>query len=167
MTATTIDRPVVQRAVQRVDRPVARPVQARTAGRGSRVTIAVASPVTAPLTASRAPRPVDPAALAPELVGERAGVRLTRRGRLVVVLGLAVLLFAAFSLGRVGAEGSTSDAPQLRTVVVAPGDTLWGVASELAEGEDPRPVVEQIRRLNDLASGELRAGQQLVLPAAG
>ena len=96
-----------------------------------------------------------------------AGLRLTRRGRAVVVAALAVLLFAAFSLGRVGAEGSTSAAPQTRTAVVAPGDTLWSVAQELAPGRDPRPVVEQLRRLNDLDGGGLRAGQLLVLPAAG
>ena len=91
--------------------------------------------------------------------------RLTRRGRLVVVAVLAGLLFAAFSLGRVGAEGSTSEQRSATTVVtVAPGETLWGVAQRLAPGEDPRPVVEQIRRLNDLESGALRAGQQLVLP---
>ena len=95
-------------------------------------------------------------------------VRLTRRGRAVVVAALALLLFAAFSLGRTGAEGSTSaaPAPELRTTVVLPGDTLWSVAQELAPGRDPRPVVEQIRRLNDLPGGALRAGQLLVLPAA-
>ena len=95
----------------------------------------------------------------------RSGVRLTRRGRVVVVAALVGLLFAAFSLGRVGAEGSTStERPATQVVTVAPGDTLWGVASRLAPGQDPRPVVEQIRQLNDLDSGGLRVGQQLVLP---
>ena len=94
-----------------------------------------------------------------------SGVRLTRRGRLVVVAVLVGVLFAAFSLGRVGAEGSGSTAPDVTTVVtVAPGDTLWGVAQRIAPGQDPRPVVDQIRELNDLDSGGLRVGQQLVLP---
>lgn len=124
--------------------------------------------MSATLTAPRPRTAVRPAAWAPRPVERSAaGTRLTRRGRLAVVLGLVVLLTAAFGLGRSGAEGSTSTAPELRTVVVAPGDTLWGVASELVPGEDPRPVVEQIRRLNDLSGGGLRAGQQLVLPAAG
>ncbi|MFP5219007.1 MAG: LysM peptidoglycan-binding domain-containing protein [Actinomycetes bacterium] len=93
------------------------------------------------------------------------GVRLTRRGRLVVVAVLVGVLLAAFSLGRVGAEGSSSAAPDVTTVVtVAPGDTLWGVAQRIAPGQDPRPVVDQIRELNDLDSGGLRVGQQLVLP---
>jgi Tfp pilus assembly protein FimV len=97
-----------------------------------------------------------------------APVRLTRRGRLVLVLALAAVLFAAFSLGRVGAEGSTSAEPArpLETVTVEPGDTLWAVAKRLAPGQDPRPVVEQLRELNDLSGGGLHAGQQLVLPAS-
>jgi hypothetical protein len=97
----------------------------------------------------------------------RGPVRLTRRGRLVLLAGLVVLLFAAFSLGRVGAEGTTSSVPaaQLETTTVQPGETLWGVAKRLAPGQDPRPVVEQIRRINALPDAGLRAGQQLLLPA--
>ncbi len=92
-------------------------------------------------------------------------VRLTRRGRTALVLLLAMLLFAAFSLGRVGAEGSTDAPAELQTTVVAPGETLWALAKRIAPGQDPRPVVEQIRRLNDLSGGGLQAGQQLLLPA--
>jgi LysM repeat protein len=93
-------------------------------------------------------------------------VRLTARGRVVLVAGLVLLLLAAFSLGRTGAEGSTSaGAPaQVRTTTVAPGETLWGIASRIAPEQDPRPVVDQLRRLNDLPDGGLRAGQQLLLP---
>ena len=96
-------------------------------------------------------------------------VRLTARGRLVLVAGLVLLLLAAFSLGRTAAEGSVDagTAPQVSTMTVAPGETLWQIASRLAPGQDPRPVVDQLRRLNDLSSAELRAGQQLLLPAQG
>jgi hypothetical protein len=98
--------------------------------------------------------------------GDGAAVRLTRRGRLTVVAVLALLLFAAFSLGRVGAEGSTEVVPaaQVETTTVMPGETLWGVAKRIAPGQDPRPVIEQIRSLNGLPDAGLRAGQQLLLP---
>jgi hypothetical protein len=94
---------------------------------------------------------------------------LTRRGRAVVVAGLVLLLLAAFSLGRTGAEGSTEVQPrvQLEQTTVLPGDTLWAVAKRIAPGQDPRPVVDQIRRLNGLSGAELQAGQQLLLPVAG
>lgn len=96
-------------------------------------------------------------------------VRLTRRGRAVVVVGLVLLLLAAFSLGRVGAVGSTDAAapPQVEVTTVAPGETLWKVAKRIAPGQDPRPVVDQIIRLNDLPGAGLRAGQQLLLPVRG
>jgi Tfp pilus assembly protein FimV len=94
-------------------------------------------------------------------------VRLTARGRAVLVLALALLLFGAFSLGSVGAEGSTDAAPAVEVTTVLPGDTLWSVAKRIAPGQDPRPVVDQIVRLNDLSGAGLRAGQQLLLPAHG
>ena len=95
--------------------------------------------------------------------------RLTRRGRMVVVLGAAGLLLAAFSLGRVESQaavpGDGPARPALEQTVVMPGDTLWSIAREVAPHNDPREVVAQIRELNDL-SGGLVAGQQLLLPVA-
>ena len=95
-----------------------------------------------------------------------ATLRLTRRGRVVVVLLLAALTFAAFSLGR----ASTSQAaradrrPPKPTTVVAPGETLWQIARRVAPAHDPRVVVEAIRDLNDLGAAPLATGQHLVLP---
>ena len=117
---------------------------------------------------ARGPRPaaVRPAAAA--RVG-RARPRLTRRGRLMVLLVLAALLFTAFSLGRAASQAA-SEAPvptaQYEQTVVLPGDTLWAVARRLAPEHDPRDVVAQIRELNDLTTTQLQAGQQLLLPAA-
>ncbi len=94
-------------------------------------------------------------------------VRLTRRGRLVVfVLSMLVVL----ALGLVWAAGSvaTDEAgvPQPTTVVtVGTGDTLWGIASELADDGGTRAMINQIEELNALESGMLVAGQRLVVPA--
>ena len=120
--------------------------------------------VVAPVPPARPAVAVRPVVAAPD----PGRTHLTRRGRLAVVLTLAVLLFGAFSLGRSGAEGATSSAPSpsLEQTVVQPGETLWGVASRIAPGQDPRPVVEQIRRLNDLETATLQVGQQLLLPKA-
>jgi LysM repeat protein len=85
---------------------------------------------------------------------------------LTLVVLLAVLLFAAFSSLRARAEGSTSmSAPQLQQTTVAPGESLWSVAQRIAPGRDPRPVVDQIRRLNHLPGVGVQAGQQLLLPS--
>ena len=97
-----------------------------------------------------------------------SSLRLTRRGRAVLLLLLVTLLFAAFALGRGSESQATTEgarAPYATTTVHA-GETLWGVAKRVAPGSDPRAVVQQIRELNHLDSAAVQAGQQLLLPHA-
>lgn len=97
--------------------------------------------------------------------GGSGQLRLTRRGRVVVwLLGVAL----ATGLGGVAASAS-ADGPargtEVRRVVVEPGQTLWGIAAEVAApGEDVRDVVLGLMRLNRLPSGGLQAGQEIVVP---
>ena len=98
----------------------------------------------------------------------RSTVRLTRRGRLVVV---AAALLVAFAIGVfVTAAGSVATqqpgSPEpTRIVQVGTGDTLWDIAAGLADDGDVRAVMEEIKQLNALDSGVLQAGQRLVVPA--
>jgi Tfp pilus assembly protein FimV len=90
--------------------------------------------------------------------------RLTRRGRLVVVLTvLALLVLAGFTLGRVSSQAAGPSRP-LPTVTVAPGETIWQIAARVAPHSDRRAVVAQIEALNGLRGGRVVAGQQLRLP---
>ena len=97
-------------------------------------------------------------------------LRLTRRGRTLIVLLLAGLLLGAFSLGQdaTQAAGVAGDSatPALEQTVVQPGESLWSVARRIAPDNDPREVVAQIRDLNELASAQLVPGQQLLLPVS-
>ena len=95
-------------------------------------------------------------------------LHLTARGRLVVVLvALVLLLTGALAATRADAQGPTS-APQVERYVVAPGDTLWGIASGVARpGADLREVVREIEMMNGMSSATLTAGQQILLPWAG
>ncbi len=95
-------------------------------------------------------------------------MRLTRRGRLVVfLLALGVLLSAGLWLAQASmADGDATPEPT-RVVVVAPGETLWGLAQETAAatGEgDAASLVTEIQELNDLDAGVLQAGQELRVP---
>jgi len=104
----------------------------------------------------------------PAPVQLRSSVRLTRRGRLVVFLtSLFLVLAVAFVLAG-GAVGTDSAGEQVPTeiVQVAPGDTLWGIASEIATDGDVRSMMNQIERLNALESAGLQAGQKLRVPVA-
>ena len=96
-----------------------------------------------------------------------ATLHLTRRGRLVLLLvGLAILIGGLLVATRAAAGGPTG-APEVQRYVVAPGDTLWAIASGMAQpGDDVRDVVRHIQLLNDMPSAQLIAGQQLLLPVS-
>jgi len=98
----------------------------------------------------------------------QGGVRLTRRGRLVVVLAtLFVLMVAGFTLGRASSQAAGPAARPLPTVTVAPGETLWQIAARVDPGADRRALVDQIEALNHLHGDQIVAGQQLRLPRRG
>ncbi|WP_369371982.1 LysM peptidoglycan-binding domain-containing protein [Promicromonospora sp. Populi] len=94
-----------------------------------------------------------------------AGLRLTRRGRAVLVL-LAMLLVAPMVTWGATAVASTAGEPtQVRVHAVRPGETLWGFARQVAEpGEDVRAAVGRLQELNRMSSGTLRVGELLLLP---
>jgi hypothetical protein len=94
-------------------------------------------------------------------------LRLTRRGRLVVVALLALLICTAFLMGRSGASAATDKAGAASSysqTTVRPGETLWAVAKRVSPQHDPRALVDAIRSLNHLSSGSLTVGQQLLIP---
>ena len=100
------------------------------------------------------------------------GLRLTRRGRLVAFsASVAALGAIVIGAGQVaGASGSMSEAsksPAPQVVVVQAGETLWGIAREVAPGSDPRGVVRQIRQMNDLGTTPVVPGQSIVVPIVG
>ena len=109
-----------------------------------------------------------------------AGVCLTRRGRLartLLVLSLSIVLGAGFAMkagaGDAGASGSdalsaakingSSDATYV-VVTVAAGETLWSLASAMADGGDVQTLVADIASANSLSGVDVEAGQKLRIP---
>jgi len=99
-----------------------------------------------------------------------APLRLTRRGRVVVVTA-AALLVTVVSLLLAGVAQATNDGPSPRAarqnlvqVVVHPGQSLWSVAESADPDQDPRAVIQQIIDLNSLNGDTVFAGQQLWVP---
>jgi hypothetical protein len=93
-------------------------------------------------------------------------LRLTRRGRLVV---LTLALLAVLAAGIVIASGSVAtDEPgtpvPTRVVMVGTGDTLWDIAADAADDGDVRAMIDRIERLNALDTGMVSAGQKLLVP---
>jgi nucleoid-associated protein YgaU len=76
---------------------------------------------------------------------------------------LVLLAAAALALGLSKvALGDTP--PVIRTVVVQPGDTLWGIAAARYPGDDVRVRIDEIERLNGLHSPQIGVGEVLQLP---
>ena len=91
-------------------------------------------------------------------------LRLTRRGRAVVLVALALLAVAASAVLFASASRAGGPAAPARTVVVGPGDTLWDVAAREVPRRDNRQAVAEVRELNGLTGSEIRPGDVLRLP---
>lgn len=94
------------------------------------------------------------------------GVRLTRRGRTVVLLAaLVFVLVLGIVLGGVStASEEAGEARPTEVVVVDDGDTLWAIAADVAGAGEVRSMMKEIERLNALESPALMAGQKLLVP---
>lgn len=98
----------------------------------------------------------------PEPVQPR--LRLTRRGRLVVLVAAAVLAaVVALVLAIAVAAGSVASAAD-HAVTVQPGQTLSEIAVREMPGLAMREAVARIQIANDLPSSHVSAGQSLVIP---
>lgn len=96
-------------------------------------------------------------------------LRLTRRGRFVLGALVTVVIAALFALvatfgASQAAASNESSAAKFSYVVVQPGDSLWSVATALDPASDPRDVVAEIVRLNQLESSGVQAGQPIAVP---
>lgn len=155
-------------------RPARARVGAETHGPVPGPTTASGRAVVSPAATSPAAASGAAASAAPRRVRRRA-LSPTRRGKALLLVLLVALLLGAFAAGRTASRaaepaarssaGPTAVAGSSTSqTTVAPGETLWGVARRIAPDRDPREIVAQLRRLNDLPTAGLQAGQQLVLP---
>ena len=95
-----------------------------------------------------------------------APLRITRRGRVVLVLLVAVVLVLAARVG-LAVAGGPGEPVEVRVHVVSSGETLWELAQGVANpGEDLREVVSGLVELNGLSSSGVKAGQAILLPVA-
>ena len=97
-----------------------------------------------------------------------SGRRLTRRGRVLLLAVLAVLLTAAlvgWGAARSGLASTGSGRHGDTTVIVAEGDTLWSIAAHVAPGTDRRTAIRRIIAVNHLHGPHIEPGQRLVVPA--
>lgn len=94
-----------------------------------------------------------------------AGVRVSRRGRLLVtgVVMLVVLAAGSLALSRAFAAPAAAAQPTT-TVTVQAGQTLSEIAERYVSGMSLDSAVATIQIANNLDSTQISAGQRLVVP---
>ena len=97
----------------------------------------------------------------------RSHLRMTGRGRAVLLtLVAAPLVVIALGLGiNAGSANGTTSSTPLTKVTVVGGETLWGLAHQIAPNSDPRDVIDDIISTNQLPSATIQPGEQLFIPA--
>ena len=156
-------RPVGRPAVGAPVRPASRRDPRRPAGRAA----AFVAPIARPQPSPGRVNPTD--VIHPAL----AAASVVRRRRTVAVVVLAIVLVGLLALavrvtgGSAAAGSGSGPVPTASTVVVvAPGETLGGLAGRVAPAADPAAVSAWIRDANHLPSSALVPGRPLVVPAA-
>lgn len=97
------------------------------------------------------------------------------RAALILICPLLIGMFAGIFIGVSAANHAQStkinDYGRHKTYTeytVQPGDTVWGIASDLAalnpEYNDIRQYVMAIRSMNRIAGDDIKAGQTLLIP---
>jgi Tfp pilus assembly protein FimV len=97
-------------------------------------------------------------------------IRLTRRGRIVVVIAIAlILLVGLWVSARHGARatsgGERGPVTERESVTVGPSDTLWDIAVRARPEVDPRVTVQRMIDLNALSSAIVNPGQRVYIPS--
>jgi len=86
---------------------------------------------------------------------------------MAVLMATGVVLMAWAGMhalgGSFGVAPHRASASKVAPVIVevAPGDTFWSIASRLAAGGDPRPLVDRL--VADHGGGVLRVGERLAV----
>jgi hypothetical protein len=98
------------------------------------------------------------------------GLRLTRRGRVVVAAASALLVTVLLGIAAGVAQASSHALPRrvaernLTQVTVLPGQSLWTVAEAADPDTDPRVVIREIIGLNTLTTTVIFPGERLWVP---
>jgi hypothetical protein len=92
-----------------------------------------------------------------------APIRLTRRGRIVIWVVLAVIALVGVVLLAPASQAAAPPGPS-RAVTVHAGDTMWSIASAGLPGVPPAVAIERVRAFNHLATNEVYVGEQILLP---
>lgn len=76
---------------------------------------------------------------------------------------LCVTVLSIFSIFN-GVNALDCQQSKLKTVYVFKGDTLWSIAKQYNTKMDIREYIYEVKKLNNMETSELYAGQEIILP---
>lgn len=92
-------------------------------------------------------------------------LRGNRFGRLLIALLLSVACLASLAMVTMPHLRPLAATQRLLEVTVDNGDTLWGLAARYSPStRDIRHTVNEILKINSLATAELQPGQVILIP---
>jgi hypothetical protein len=74
---------------------------------------------------------------------------------------LALALIAALMLNSAVGAINNYQPPQTTILKITSGDTLWSIARKINPKADPRLVIDELKKQNQLVTSNLRVGQVL------
>lgn len=77
---------------------------------------------------------------------------------LVLILIFVITVYASESMH------NNYEYKEYKEYIVAPGDTLWDIASENKNGKDIRTYIYKLKKLNDIQTSNISIGMKLKLP---
>ena len=90
--------------------------------------------------------------------------------RIIKIMAVSALLITAFIVilannNQAQAEEDSHAIKQYRSVEVEPGDTLWGFASEYADGHysSIQEYIDELMFINNLSSDQIIAGSRIII----
>lgn len=75
-----------------------------------------------------------------------------------IILLAVCICFASYQLNKLASDDEYVE------ILIADGDTLWGLASEYADQTPINTWIQQVKQLNELPTDIIRSGETLKLP---
>ena len=88
--------------------------------------------------------------------------------RILLALALvsAVMIFVFCGDNAIQAEESTTACKQYTSITIYPGDSLWSIAVEHADGHysSTQEYIDEVKQINHLTSDTINAFEHLIVP---
>ena len=91
-------------------------------------------------------------------------LKIVNKKRFIISIFLLILVFVIIFVITVYANETARSDTEYEQYIVAPGDTLWDIASEYKKEKDIRTYLYKLKKINDIKTSEISIGMKIKLP---